>query len=212
MKRAFALFAALLLPISVTQAALIDIDSPLGPNTIARDTEQGLDWLDLRVTANMSIGEVLAETTAGGRLEGFRYTDYAEFRTLYLPFLTCEFVSGYCDNYQTMLYFLDTVGGNPEGFAAPYQLGMTQIDAGVPRVYVDEAFFQFSPEPIPRYGYDSQQLAVPYTMRSESGHFLVRPTQDIPEPMGALLLAIGALALTTTRRVNTAVRSNRSST
>lgn len=199
-----ALLIALFVPVAAANAALITVDSSLGPETIARDTEQGLDWLRLRATSNMSIGEVLAETVPGGRFEGFRYTDAAEFRTLYGPFLTCSIVSGYCDNYARMRFFIDAIGGDSEGFGGPYKLGMTEIDAGVPRVYADSAFFEFFPEPIPRYSFDSQQLAVPYTRRYEFGHFIVRPTSKVLEPGTAFLLGIGVLALTLTRKRNMA--------
>ena len=199
-----ALLIALFVRVVAANAALITVDSPLGPDTIARDTEQGLDWLSLRVTANMSISEVLAETVPGGRFEGFRYTDSAEFRTLYGPFLACTNLSGPCINYARMRFFIDAIGGDPEGFAGPYKLGMTEIDAGVPRVYVDRAFFEFFPEPIPYYSFDSQQLAVPYTTRYELGHFIVRPTSQVPEPGIAFLLGIGAIALTVMRKSGTA--------
>ena len=199
-----ALLIALFVPVAAANAALITVDSPLGPDTIARDTEQGLDWLSLRLTANMSIGEVLAETVPGGRFEGFRYTDSEEFRTLYGPFLACTIVSGYCDNYARMRLFINAIGGDLEGFGGPYKLGMTEIDAGAPRVYADSAFFEFFEEPIPRYSFDSQQLAVPYTRRYEFGHFIVRPTSQVPEPGIAFLIGIGAIALTVMRKSGTA--------
>lgn len=189
------IFATLRFPLAAANAALVTVDSPLGPEAIARDTVQGLDWLNLRLTANMSIGEVLAETVQGGRLEGFRYTDFMELRTLYRPFLACTYVNNVCDNYGPMRFFIDAIGGNPEGFAAPYHLGMTENFEVVPRVYIDTAFFEFFPEPIPHYGYDAQQLAVPYTRRSESGYFLVRATRELPEPGISFLVGIGALVL-----------------
>ena len=109
-----------------------------------------------------------------GRFEGFRYTDFGEFRTLYGLFLACTNVSGFCNNYERMLFFIDAVGGNREGFAAIYKLGMPDTDPREPRVYMNTAFFELFSELIPRYQFDLQQLSVPYTYRSASGHFIVR--------------------------------------
>lgn len=89
-----------------------------------------------------------------------------------------------------------TIGGGSEGFGGPYKLGMTQADAGVPRVYVDDVFFRFDPEPKPaHYDFESQQPVVPYTQRYEYGHFIGRPTNAIPEPSTTALAALRMLAL-----------------
>jgi hypothetical protein len=112
MRRACAFLIAFAVPVAAAHAALIKFDSPLGPNTIARDTTQGLDWLNLRLTRNLSIGEVLAETVPGGRFKGFRYSGYADFRTLYGPFLTCTYSAGHSD-------FLRISVSSRKGFGRP---------------------------------------------------------------------------------------------
>ena len=43
---------------STTYAALLSKDSTFGPNTITRDTDTGLDWLDLTLSTNRSYDDI----------------------------------------------------------------------------------------------------------------------------------------------------------
>jgi hypothetical protein len=109
MQRNCTFLIAFALSVAAAQAGLVGVDSSLGRNTIARDTKEGLDSLNLRVTRNLSIGEVLAETVPGGRFEGFRYTGFAELGIFYRPFLACTNSTGFCDNYERMRFFIDAI-------------------------------------------------------------------------------------------------------
>jgi hypothetical protein len=83
--------------ISTGQAAIVDLGN------ITRDTNSGLDWLDVTETAGLSYNEVSSRLTPGGSLAGWRYASAAEFETLvghfgYLPLLTdCNYGLTYCD-------------------------------------------------------------------------------------------------------------------
>ena len=48
-------------------------DPTFGQCAIARDTVQGLDFLDVRIPVGLTYDEVLAEFGSGGTFEGFRF-------------------------------------------------------------------------------------------------------------------------------------------
>ncbi len=66
------LFATIALFFSASSnSALIDIDwQTSGDNLIIRDTDSGLDWLDLRVTADLSHNTVVLIWSQAGLLMG----------------------------------------------------------------------------------------------------------------------------------------------
>jgi hypothetical protein len=70
---------ALLMPFTAAHATLMTVDSPLGPETAVLDTNTELEWLKVSITANTTPGQVFAEMTSGGRLQGFRYATANEF-------------------------------------------------------------------------------------------------------------------------------------
>jgi hypothetical protein len=57
---------------NLASAVLIDMGS------ITRDTDSGLDWLDLTETKGMSYNDVTAQLIQGGSLEGYRYATLLE--------------------------------------------------------------------------------------------------------------------------------------
>lgn len=68
---------------SGANAALISVDSGFGPDSITRDTETGLDWLDVSLTRNNLVGsstfiDVPAELGPGGLFDGFRHATVDE--------------------------------------------------------------------------------------------------------------------------------------
>ena len=79
------LFATITLLFSAnTNSALIDVDwhAP-DDNLIIRDTDTGLDWLDLRVTADLSHSAVQSGLESGGAFYGFRLATQAEVLELW---------------------------------------------------------------------------------------------------------------------------------
>lgn len=79
------LFAAIALFFSASSnSALNDIDwQTSGDSLIIRDTNSGLDWLDLRVTADLSHDVVVANLEPGGAFHGFRLATQAEVLELW---------------------------------------------------------------------------------------------------------------------------------
>jgi len=78
--------SALALSVSVN-AAIISVDwQSAGDNLITRDTETGLNWLDLTVTNGMSFNTVNGQLGSGGLYEGFRYATGQEVVDLYAKF------------------------------------------------------------------------------------------------------------------------------
>jgi len=66
-----------------TSAALFEMDSDFGPDTITFDSETGFEWLDLTLTLGLSVLEVEAQLPVGGEYFGWRYATSAEIETLF---------------------------------------------------------------------------------------------------------------------------------
>ena len=86
------------LSLSLTaNAVIIDLGN------ITRDTDTGLDWLDVTETRGLSYNQVTAQFGAGGDYEGFRYATAAELDQLLLNFgyvpitTTCPQGESVCD-------------------------------------------------------------------------------------------------------------------
>ena len=68
-------------------AAIVSVDWQTGgDNLITQDTDSGLEWLDLTVTAGMSFNDVTAQLGVGGDYEGWRYATSAEVTGLWDAF------------------------------------------------------------------------------------------------------------------------------
>lgn len=80
-----------------TNAAILDLGN------ITRDTDTGLDWLDLTESLGLSYNEVSAQLGAGGDYEGYRYATVAELDQLITNFgyvainTDCRGTSLHCD-------------------------------------------------------------------------------------------------------------------
>lgn len=76
-----------------SRAALVSVDDArFGPGGVTRDSETGLEWLDLLSTTGLWPERVLFHLRPGGRLDGWRYATLAEvgelFRHAGIPDLT----------------------------------------------------------------------------------------------------------------------------
>ncbi len=63
-----------------SHAAILDL------GTITRDTDTGLDWLDVTETRGLSYNQVAAQLGDGGDYEGYRYATMAEWDQLIINF------------------------------------------------------------------------------------------------------------------------------
>jgi hypothetical protein len=77
------LVAALGLPRAAI-ATLTSESSAFGPDTITRDSDTGLHWLDLTLSAGLSHTEILQELGPGGTFDGFELATEAEVAELFV--------------------------------------------------------------------------------------------------------------------------------
>jgi len=91
------IFTCLIALSSPSNAGIIDLGN------ITRDTETGLDWLDVTETRGLSFNDVVAQLSPDGAYEGWRYATYSELDELilnfgYVPIITnCQFGNAVCD-------------------------------------------------------------------------------------------------------------------
>jgi hypothetical protein len=198
MKYLRAMLIALLMPFAAAHAALMTVDSPLGPETAVLDTSTELEWLKVSITANTTPSQVFAEMTPGGRLQGFRYATADEF--------TCGLVSvqlrgggcsaGWVTNDVAIVQaFLDLFG------AKFNEIGLfgIQIDPqglNFPQIYV--TIFTLDRSQLVLF--DSQLVNLKESV--PASHWLVREAQTIPEPSTLALLGLGILGLVRLRKVH----------
>ncbi len=79
----FLLFILAFLGGSSVQAMLVSSDwKSTGDDLITRDSEAGLEWLDVTLTTLKDYNQIYPELGAGGIYEGFRYTTNLEFEEL----------------------------------------------------------------------------------------------------------------------------------
>ena len=185
-------FALLAVVSASAQAALIseDLVPGSGDGYLTIDTAQGLQFLDLTLTAGFSPNQILSGS-AGYIDMGFRYADRAEVISLFLNAGPFNDASGYYpENYEPATKLLDLMGvlccPSPDLNSA----------AGI---YSEGALFEFGSLSVklsdgtgqmqPYLGFVSPDLSNP-----NFGHYLVRP-QVIPIPGALVLFASGALVL-----------------
>ncbi|HEX8884991.1 MAG TPA: hypothetical protein VF797_10915 [Noviherbaspirillum sp.] len=204
MKALFMLLVASVLSLGTARAALIEVATPLGPDSAVFDTASGLEWLKLPLTRNLSINQVRAAMAPGGRFSGFRYSTPEEFSCGLLAPQTgfgCgdysastqetrvrAFLAAFGTGFsETSLYSVfspeeSRAFGWIEGYAAAF---------GIRFFYYPNATFPVE--------YDSQLVGVP--LDRPQTHWLVRDApglraiSDVPEPPVTALLGAGALAL-----------------
>lgn len=80
-------------------ASIVDLGN------ITRDTDTGLEWLDVTETRGLSFNQVTAKMGKGGIYEGWRYATMAEFDQLITDFgyqaktTDCAYAGLHCDGY-----------------------------------------------------------------------------------------------------------------
>ncbi len=100
------LLLLILLGLCIQEASpsIISLDSVWGSDTLTRDTDSGLEWLDVTLTRGLSYNQVIAKLGSGGEFEGFRYALTAELDQLISNFgitsvnTNCDFGVTHCNN------------------------------------------------------------------------------------------------------------------
>ena len=189
MKRVAVTLFALLAPLGVVNAALIDTDSPLGPDTAVLDTATGLEWLKVSATANTTPDQIFTQLAAGGLLQGYRYATANELTCGLLPSQIpgagCSFgwrtfdivaVRTFLDRFGTMFDQVVLFQADPPSVSNRFTYGGRLELTSFTDVQVVD--------------FDAQQ--VPLGFGRPANHWLV---QAVPEPSAFMLFGIGALAL-----------------
>lgn len=201
MKMLAAMLFAAFVPLGTAQAALIDMDSPLGANTAVLDTSTNLEWLKLSATAGQTPDQIFAQTAPGGLLEGYRYATVDE--------LTCGLLgpqlrgggcvyTGSLRNVDAALAFMDRFGKVFD------RLGLFNpiFEGQIPQVY-GESWHATRLTDVLLIDVDTQVANLQPTRPAD--HWLVH---QVPEPSTLALFGIAALALATrTRRTRRACGS-----
>jgi hypothetical protein len=193
-------FAGSIIFLSFNATAIIISDDDIGGfgvDALTRDTDQGLDFLDVTFSIGRSFNDVSGEFGIGGDFEGFRYASLDEVIGLANNFgVTPPFVGGNTSDINTDIAGLvDLLGAtgtnNPVFNRKTVAMTSTSLFPGQQQMveFLDEfdnTIFQdrISSEPVFAQG--------EATVSSSVGSYLVRE-RPIPEP-GTLLLVLAGSA------------------
>ncbi len=187
--------------ISCAQADIFAIDNEFGQNAGTVDSAQGLEFLDLTLTTNMSYDQILPMLGSGGAFEGWRHATYFEVNTLVNNAgIQVDFNPGEYYSTPNLVHqeFVELIGANWDYRFADIgygSMGFTQetLDNGEQSTFAVIVF-----EQLENYGavfsHQSRPLSEQFT---DTGHWLVREN-TIPAPSSLSMLAI--IGYTTSRR------------
>jgi len=205
MKKLIYLFIMLicLSPIMV-HAVFIEVDlNTAGDTLITRDTETGLDWLDLSATINFSYEEILIKLQQDEQYKGFRYADMAEIETLWHNAGIFDFSNTYVpENFLPIKNFIPLIG-------ATSSFGVFSIG-----IYGEQTMGGYQRTASLQYWDDIQSGKanliyngiLPTLASSSHGSYLVKEQNTVPEP-STFILIISGLFLSLVRKINKVRRS-----
>lgn len=184
------------LPVSPLLAELISVDDPIyGLGSITRDTDTGLDWLDVTVTVGRSYNDIFSALGSGGEFEGWRFATVSNIVDLLgnagvpthsttpgdpdvLPLINQLGVSGYLHGLHPVSqgFFNDdgygTVLDKPGHFSLLFWTTTDRTEIAVTPDWRDGGFSQ-----------------------PGSGSLLIRETMATPVPSSLCMLGMGSLGI-----------------
>ena len=200
---------------SHAQASIVEADHPhFGTGAITRDTDQGLDFLDLTFSTNRSYYDVSGNLGPGGDFEGFRYatqTEIAAFINNY-GFTPTVFPG---QNSRSPA-FVDTLSGLMELIWTPDNTSWRNVVSGIsssrasglPDFFVRRfELWDVNHAQVTQYSYynwdqvDASAALQKGAEGPEYGSFLVQDSPVVPEPATlAIWGTLSALGLVAARR------------
>lgn len=201
MRLCFLVLFAGLFSFSSAHAILIEADfNSDGDGLITRDTETGLEWLDLNQTVNYSYNAMLAELGTGGKFDGFRYATVSDIDTLQQSagLASGLFYSSSAFFYRSeMAALMDLVGITDVTSPYKYSYGLTS-NPFTGTTLNDRIVRYFAMSPI----IVSTRQAVVSDDFSNNwlGSWLIRDTVQISAPNVLVLTMLGFIALLTSRK------------
>ncbi len=194
-----------LLPASAFALLLSVDDAGFGAGALTRDTQTGLEWLDLSLSGGRSYDQVTTELQAGGAFAGFRYAGFDEVRTLWANAgIGCATAPAGCASdvasgaeAQRVLDFVTLTGqtGVVPGTSFGIQTGVLgEPVAGPPGVGLHAEsviLFALAGTPPTAQLELNRSLSFAFDDQPAAGHWLVRSSPAVPEPGAALVFAVG---------------------
>ncbi len=173
------LLAAAVMP-STTSAVLQSVSDPTyGPGSITRDTDTGLEWLDLTNSYNQTFVYVASQFGPGQAYDGFRHATSDEVK-LYWEHGGISVGTGWSAANYTPCRDLQLMVGHSEPSPDFWQTVGFTVESPAPG-YRNLAYINTNTGPNPDEGaaessgaYDSDSSSAP-----DLGHWLVRPMPPI---------------------------------
>ncbi len=212
------IFASVVLfaTLSSAQASLIDSDLyGNGDRLITLDSATNLEWLDVTYTVGLTRQSVLAEMTAGGRFDGFRWATRREVEALLLnagiPLSFGDPNNNYFGGAVAHVAPFNTLFGHLGSFICGYSYGVPDPEScsrihGYTSTYELDGYFS----PVVGISRNLNNERVGYIMATrlwenqwgdDVGHYLVRESvSPVPAPPTFILMLTGLGLLGLTKR------------
>lgn len=190
------------------QATLLEFDSSFGSKTITRDTDTGLDWLDLPVSIG-TIAEVDARLAPGGDLYGWRRATTTEVLTFWqnagvVPTGEGDEFSGTYEPAEVaaIVALIELVGYTDTAPLDEFSWGYTAESPAPGEWYAAWLWRRWDHDCC---GYTRGAATIwtrvsPNPTSQQYGSWLVRDYYSVPEPAAFLLIGLGAVGTGLSRR------------